>query len=86
MSAHIINKRSEAGDFSIHEFPNEQSSDTVLPNDQADENSERELNLDIAQSKAQDDGDISNLFLPSLTKENELEKLVNPPANPLEKI
>jgi len=56
------------------------------------------LNLDIAQSKAQEerhntDGDmnlfdISNLFLPSLIEENELDKLVNhktsnPPSNPI---
>ena len=33
----MSNKRSDAGDFSIQEFPNEQSSDTVLSNDKADE-------------------------------------------------
>ena len=53
-----------------------------MSNDQADENSERKLNLDIEQSKAQDDGDISNLFLPSLIEENELDKLVNPLSDP----
>jgi hypothetical protein len=70
----------------VKEFPNVLGSDKVFSNDKNDEKSERNLNLDKAQTKAQDDGDISHRFLSSLIEENELDKLVNPNSKPMEQI